>query len=665
MDNLQAIDCNKIQMDLDHEFLDGILGILNFKENSVLKNRKNLTLIYKLVSAIDLTTDTYNEHPKLVAKIQIIRHTIEAILNENYHNQSIIDLYVAERPDNNILVKEMIPPARKIEISYDEALFIMESIKDRLNFGFVLSYQQKCAEISERIMLDGYGTHKELADTLYNLSTNYIKRAREVRDAESEQTFSLNPPEGFDNVILDTFKRLKDKNKKFKTGIRMLNGILGDGYRAKRLYTYLALPGGGKSSILLKTALDIKKYNAGVIPSKPGYTPTILLITMENDVDETVERIYSMVVGDENFPYDEANADDDKQRAAVTDAIKRLKEDEFMTLTTENNIDIVIKYYPNQSISTDDLYTIIDDMEDDNREVIALILDYIKRIRPARKADSEKTELKNISNELKTLAKLKEIPVITAQQLNRNTATMVDQATLSGKLDVGKMMSRDGVGSSWEIIENSDVVIIIHQEVIDEEKAYMSFKLVKRRYKCDASVGKYNKLFYFNQPYVKYSTIKFVDDLYLDHVEGLTDLSAVLGVEDTYKDQTDKAKAVRKKREQEAGATDNPMKQIEKIDASYNAVDQSEIVKPESEKFILKEGWQDDDPTPTPVVPTPEPHTPTEEELIANDGIIDGYRYMKLADGRIVRSPDNRSLIQILDDERKKERQQKLQQQQV
>lgn len=665
MDNLQAIDCNKIQMDLDHEFLDGILGILNFKENSVLKNRKNLTLIYKLVSAIDLTTDTYNEHPKLVAKIQIITHTIEAILNENYHNQSIIDLYVAERPDNNILVKEMIPPARKIEISYDEALFIMESIKDRLNFGFVLSYQQKCAEISERIMLDGYGTHKELADTLYNLSANYIKRAREVRDAESEQTFSLNPPEGFDNVILDTFKRLKDKNKKFKTGIRMLNGILGDGYRAKRLYTYLALPGGGKSSVLLKTALDIKKYNAGVIPSKPGYTPTILLITMENDVDETVERIYSMVVGDENFPYDEANADDDKQRAAVTNAIKKLKEDEFMTLTTENNIDIVIKYYPNQSISTDDLYTIIDDMEDDNREVIALILDYIKRIRPARKADSEKTELKNISNELKTLAKLKEIPVITAQQLNRNTATMVDQATLSGKLDVGKMMSRDGVGSSWEIIENSDVVIIIHQEVIDEEKAYMSFKLVKRRYKCDASVGKYNKLFYFNQPYVPYSTIKFVDDLYLDHAEGLTDLSAVLGVEDTYKDQTDKAKAVRKKREQEAGATDNPMKQIEKMDASYNAVDQSEIVKPESEKFILKEGWQDDEPKPTPVVPTPEPPTPTEEELIANDGVIDGYRYMKLADGRIVRSPDNRSLIQILDDERKKERQQKLQQQQV
>ena len=79
----------------------------------------------------------------------------------------------------------------------------------------------------------------------------------------------------------------------------------------------------------------------------------------------------------------------------------------------------------------------------------------------------------------------------------------------------------------------------------------------------------------------------------------------------------------------------------------------------------MKEGWQDDEPKPTPVVPTPEPHTPTEEELIANDGVIDGYRYMKLADGRIVRSPDNRSLIQILDDERKKERQQKLQQQQV
>ena len=40
-----------------------------------------------------------------------------------------------------------------------------------------------------------------------------------------------------------------------------------------------------------------------------------------------------------------------------------------------------------------------------------LILDYVKRIRPAEKGESEKIELKNITNELKSLANCFDIPV--------------------------------------------------------------------------------------------------------------------------------------------------------------------------------------------------------------------------------------------------------------
>ncbi len=41
------------------------------------------------------------------------------------------------------------------------------------------------------------------------------------------------------------------------------------------------------------------------------------------------------------------------------------------------------------------------------------------KISNGQKASSEKEELKNITNELKTLAEIKDTPVITAQQLNR------------------------------------------------------------------------------------------------------------------------------------------------------------------------------------------------------------------------------------------------------
>ncbi len=130
--------------------------------------------------------------------------------------------------------------------------------------------------------------------------------------------------------------------------------------------------------------------------------------------------------------------------------IKMLREDGEMTLKDDDEIDIMIKYYPNRSIDTNDLYSIIEEIEDDGREVITLILDYIKRIRPTERSKDEKEELKNITNELKNLASELDIPVITAHQLNRGAATAVDAALESNKEDVGRFVGRSNVGTAYE-----------------------------------------------------------------------------------------------------------------------------------------------------------------------------------------------------------------------
>ena len=202
---------------------------------------------------------------------------------------------------------------------------------------------------------------------------------------------------------------------------------------------YLAFPGGGKSQILLKSALDIKKYNK-VQPKNPENNPAVLYITMENSIEETIERIFNMTVSSEDI-----------RNYTPKQVIKKLREGGALRLTDEDNINIIIKYYPNKSIDTSDLYRIISDLEDDGDEVIALILDYVKRIRPADKAKDEKEELKNITNELKNLATYYDIPVITAQQLNRTSASVVDAAIQNKKEDVAKLIGRDGVASAWEI----------------------------------------------------------------------------------------------------------------------------------------------------------------------------------------------------------------------
>ena len=63
------------------------------------------------------------------------------------------------------------------------------------------------------------------------------------------------------------------------------------------------------------------------------------------------------------------------------EVIKILQTDGELTLEGDNNINIHIIWRADRSIDTGDLYGIIEDLEDDGYEVIALIQDHIKRIR--------------------------------------------------------------------------------------------------------------------------------------------------------------------------------------------------------------------------------------------------------------------------------------------
>ena len=125
-----------------------------------------------------------------------------------------------------------------------------------------------------------------------------------------------------------------------------------------------------------------------------------ILLTLENDIPETIERLYNMSVDG-----------DDIRNYSPKQVKKKMREKGGLKLTDDNNIDIIIKEYKNREIDTNDLYSIINDLADEGVEVVTLIVDYMKRIRPAERANDEKTELKNISNELKEVAKFFDIPV--------------------------------------------------------------------------------------------------------------------------------------------------------------------------------------------------------------------------------------------------------------
>lgn len=517
--NLNKIKLKKIKLKMDLVMLDKIIAFI-YKE-SVLRTRKALSNTKKLFDMIDMSI--YEKKEDLKSRIWVIQKSLEAILTQDVTDSDMMKVYCKEQDDSTLLTDTIVDGIDKIKLSYDETKFLIKCIDDRLEYGYTLTLKETYQDILNKIDDGDFKSYKAVSEDLYDIATSVINIKRNTNSLDSDVTFSLRE-DYFENVVTEAVEKLKDVNRVYLTGIRRLNSILSPGYQSKRLYTYLAFPGGGKSQILLKAALDIKKYNPHIKAKDPDKTPAVLLITMENDIDETIERMYNMKV-----------SNDDIRNYTPKQIIKQLKTEGEMTLSDKNNIDIIIKYYPNRSIDTNDLYGIIKDLYDDGSEVIALILDYVKRIRPAEKAMTEKEELKNITNELKTLAKKLDIAVITAQQLNRTSASVVDSAIQNKKEDVTRLVGRDGVAGAWEIIENSDVVIIINQEIkADTGELYLTFKLLKRRYRSSEEDEKLKSLDYFNHPYEPGNSIRLIDDIDLPKSVSLYSLSTqFISVEET------------------------------------------------------------------------------------------------------------------------------------
>ena len=510
----------KLPIKIDLTTLDMTIQFL-YKEGS-LKTRKALTNIDKLFKSLDLTIYSEKEI-ELTNRIWIIQTTLEAYLREGIVQEEIIKNYCktdSECDDYKASILDQVTGTKR-QINYEESKYLLKQIDERLAFGYTVTLKHVIQELFSLIDESDPRSYRALSDDLYQIANSIINIKRRTNSLGAEQTFSLQE-EVFETVLFDSMEKLNNRNRIFITGIRHLNTFLAPGYMSKRLYTYLAFPGGGKSQMLLKAAFDIRKYNSGIQCKNPDNRPAVLMITMENSIEETIERIFNMV-----------SSDDDIRNYSPKQVRKMLKNG-GLSLTDKDNIDVIIKYYPNRSIDTNDLYGIIQDLEDEGVEVVALILDYLKRIRPAEKGANEKEELKNITNELKDLATYWDIPVITAQQLNRTASSIVDAAIQAKKSDVTKLVGRDGVAGAWEIIENSDVVIIINREKkLGSDEVYMTFKLLKRRYRSSDNDDKLRELEYFNHPYAKGSSIRLVDDVEMEESISLTSLASEFVAADT------------------------------------------------------------------------------------------------------------------------------------
>lgn len=553
---IQDVKLNKIGVFFKRSILNQVMKILTM-EHSGFRTYKSVKNINRLFTNIDL--DKYKNSPELRSYIWCICYFSKQWLDGVVHPE-IIEEIAKRQPDYDNIKGEIISKSinDKNIITSMEAKAIFDLISEALQFGFVVPMKDEYISLLEDIDLNNPGSFKELAIRLFMISQSLIDIKHNTNLVANKVTFSTADMDSLREAIGMTIESLSSSSNMLKTGIKRWNTLLSPAYMNGRLYVYVGAPGSGKSVVLEKTAVDIRKYNPNYVPKTPGMKPCVLYISMENTFIECIERLWNMSFDDSitDYSIDEAveklckelgisrvlkddvkayeiNDDSFNNQPDISTNVNKPLIADIISGEDDNNlnIEIVMKYFSYREISTDDLYTIIHDLRDENMEVCAVVFDYIKRIEPAVPTpDSVKLELNHIINELKALSVIIDAPVITAHQLNRSAAEIMDNANRQGKSDVIKLAGRANIGDAWEVIETADFVALVNIDYKPgTDERYLTMNVVKRR-RIDASDSELAQYTYLAHPFAKNNGMRLLDDLRLDKILSLKSLSSDIDV---------------------------------------------------------------------------------------------------------------------------------------
>ena len=468
-------------------------------------NRGVLTDLRELLTMIDPGKNFSVEQVRERNSYFFLKQLLDARL-KGYENRDIL----MEAALNGLDVKNIFP-LRKLEepLGSNELAFIEQNIGNNRNSFYTQSIMSTMyTQYSDFAIANETEKFKILKDVQKQIVDVNRKIKENVCVSSVSESLSLSNDEQFEATVAHMYNRAIDGSTKLKTGIQAINRSLNGGFENDRCYIYLGLPGEGKSSTLLNLTLQIKGNNKDIVTKDPTKRPTILFLTMENTLNETLERVFSILV-----------SDDDISEFGGHKEIMQLLRQNGLGVSNDSPIDIEFRYVPSNSVDTDYLYTIYDEMSANGQEVVCLVQDYIKRIRPRDfklMGGDMRIALGAVVDEFKEFAIAKHIPVITASQLNRDAAKIIDEGRKSTEADLVRKVGRANIGESTLITENADSAFILVPEDGADGRRYLGMANAKKRFKTQSAQ-------FFYLPYSKERPLELLQDIHL--AEPLSKLS--------------------------------------------------------------------------------------------------------------------------------------------
>jgi len=456
-----------------------------FSNPSVIINKKLINNTLKLFEMIDLKY--YSKDLTINVLLQILQILIEYRMdgtfdngNNDYIKDTIINRINSEVPEvyndikNNIILPII---SNTLEVKQKDIDTIAEAVELNVKFGTILREKDKLSDILTDLSSSNVSNLKKAIkdyETFIGDMQNEFKNS--TLYTNKEEFVHLLDSDFPDNYLREIYKKIKNPKANLITGLKLFNKILSvkGGFLNGKYYMFYADVNSFKSALLQHISRWLQRYNNNSYYLRYLETkkqPTILHINLENFLQEDAERFYKMYTKKNLGEYQ--NFDD-------------IKNEWYSSINSNVSscINITLVHKDADEVSPSDIDTMIDTLYDDGYEVIAVVIDYIELMKADEKdRNKEKREqLANISAQLHSLAGRRDIPVITAHQINREGQRVINDAKNKGQRNAIKLLNRSYIGEAMAIDKKTDFSMFIGIEKGPDGKLYLCGKREKCRY---------------------------------------------------------------------------------------------------------------------------------------------------------------------------------------
>ena len=257
-------------------------------------NREILATLLKLMNKIDpekvYDIKTQEKH---IHVFKFLKALLERRINGNKDKELLIEVCSDGLIKKHLPLNQIDNPLN----SSDFAVIEQRIYSDYENYS-VITYMAQAHDKFIELTTAGSQLEREavLKDMRFRLRDIGTTLRQTANTATGSETFSLTDSDVFIRTMSNVYDRLHNPSTKLKTGMQAFNNIISGGFENGRIYLLFGLPGEGKSMTMLNLALQLKKFNREYKPKDPNKRPCIVYLTMENSLEETIERAHGILV---------------------------------------------------------------------------------------------------------------------------------------------------------------------------------------------------------------------------------------------------------------------------------------------------------------------------------------------------------------------------------